>query len=283
MFEDEFKPATEKERLERAFLAQAAKLIVDKAWYDVDWEIYFRMFMFDFDEISHRIPRLLKSQSFGNRDYSRNVYRALELAYQIDQQRAIAMIIHIIDDIEINEEELTKYPAVKAFLENKDLTDFSQLLPKISMSFTKYLNISNVPDDFYRDLIDLINKCYSYGIYPAVLVFSRKLLENLLVDILRRKYGMQNVELFFDTERRRFRSFNELLKNFEERLNDFRPIIPHLDTNFIKKVNIFREAGNSAVHTLELNIRKDELDKYRNDLEYTVKTLIRLYNNINIK
>ncbi|WP_456329928.1 hypothetical protein [Archaeoglobus sp.] len=38
MFE-EFKPATEKERLEKAFLAQAAKLIVDKAWYDVDREI----------------------------------------------------------------------------------------------------------------------------------------------------------------------------------------------------------------------------------------------------
>ncbi len=96
------------------------------------------------------------------------------------------------------------------------MTDFSQLLPKIGVSFTKYLDISDVPDPFYRDLIDLINKCYSYGIYPAVLVFSRKLLENLLVDILRKKYGMQNVELFFDTKRRRFRSFNELLKNFEE-------------------------------------------------------------------
>ncbi|WP_456329934.1 hypothetical protein [Archaeoglobus sp.] len=280
MFEDDFKPATEKERVERAFLAQAAKLIVDKAWYDVDWGIYFRMFMFDPDEILHHVPRLFRSQSFGDPDYPRNVYQALELAYQIDQQRAIAMIIYILDDIRINEEELTKYPAVKAFLENKDLTDFSQLLPKIGASFTKYLDISDVPDPFYRDLIELINKCYSYGIYPAVLIFSRKLLENLLVDILRKKYGMQNVELFFDTKRRRFRSFNELLKNFEEKLNDFIPIIPHLDTELIRKINTFREAGNSSAHTLEVNIQKSWLDEKQADLEYVVKTLIRLYNNI---
>ena len=279
MFKDEFE-ATEKERLEIAFLAQVAKLIADKAWYDVDWKIYFRMFMFDFGEILHHVPRLVRSQSFGDPDYPRNVYRALELAYQIDKQRVIAMIIHILDDIKINEEELTKYPAVKAFLENKDLTDFSQLLPKIGVSFTKYLDISDVPDPFYRDIIELINKCYSYEIYPAVLVFSRKLLENLLVDILRKKYGMQNVDLFFDTKRRRFRSFNELLKNFEERLDDFIPIIPHLDSNFIRKVNIFREAGNSSAHTLELNIQRSWLDENRDDLEYVVKTLIRLYNNI---
>ena len=56
MFEDEFKPATEKERLERAFLAQAAKLIVDKAWFDVDWEIYFRMLIpFFFIKIKNSI------------------------------------------------------------------------------------------------------------------------------------------------------------------------------------------------------------------------------------
>jgi len=280
MFEDKFKPVREKERLEKAFLSQAAKLIVDKAWYDVNWEIYFRMFMFDFDEILRHVPRLVRSQTFGDSDYPNNVYRALELAYRIDKQKVIAMIIYILRDIEINEEELTKYPAVKAFLENKDLADFSQLLPKIDASLTQYLDISIVPDPFYRDLIDLINKCYSYGIYPAVLIFSRKLLENLLVDILRRKYGMRNVELFFDTKRRRFRSFNELLKNFEEKLNDFIPIIPHLDTGFIRKVNIFREAGNSSAHTLELSIQKDWLDEHRGDLEYIVKTLIRLFNNI---
>ena len=269
----------EKELLEKALIAQVTKLIVDKVW-DIEWEIYFRMFMFDFDEILHYVPRLIKSQRFRDPDYPDNVYYALELSYQIDSQRALAMITRILNDIGIEEGELVKYPAVKTLLENEDLMDFSQLLPKISASPIKYLDISDVPDPFYRDLIDLINKCYSYGIYPAVLVFSRKLLENLLVDILRKKYGMQNVELFFDTKRRRFRSFNELLKNFEERLDDFKLIIPHLDREFIRKINKFREAGNSSAHTLELNIQRNWLDENREDLNYVVKTLIRLYNNI---
>lgn len=195
---------------------------------------------------------------------------------------AMQMIRHILGKLrkQLGNGIFIEYPLVKAFLERGELPELSVIFP---ITETKYLDISNVPDPFYRNLINLINKCYSYGIYPAVLVFSRKLLENLLVDILRKKYGMQNVELlelFFDRKRRRFRSFNELLKNFEERLDDFKPIIPHLGTDFIRKVNTFREAGNSSAHTLELNIQKSWLDENRDELEYVVKTLIRLYNNI---
>ena len=279
---DEFKPATDKEKLEMAFLAQAAKLIVDSAGYSVNWEIYFTMFMFDFSEIEYHVPRLTRSQYWGDPDYPDNVYRALKLAYEIDPQRALAMIVYILNDIGVHEEELAKYPAVKAFLENKDLKDFSQIFPKVDLSLTKYLDISDVPDPFYRDLIDLINKCYSYGIYPAVLVFSRKLLENLLIDILRRKYGMKNIHLFFDPNHGRFRNFNELLKNFKERLDDFKIIIPDLDHKFIEKINKFREKGNASAHKLveDIYVQKKWLDENRNDLNFIVKVLIRIYNNI---
>ena len=58
------------------------------------------------------------------------------------------------------------------------------------------LLIENVPDDFYRQLIDLINECYSKGIYSAVSIFSRKLLESLIVDILKKKYGTTNIDIF---------------------------------------------------------------------------------------
>lgn len=270
-----------KEQLEKAFLAQAAKLIVEKAGCNVSWKAYFEMFMFDFDEILKEIPRFEKSMIFNDPDYLNNVYEALELAYQKDQLNAIAMTIYIVEDIKVKKEELTKYPTVEAFLEDKDLTDFFQPLPKVGvLSTVKYLDISEVPDSFYRDLINLINKCYSYGIYPAVLVFSRKLLENLLIDILRKKYGMQYLKLFFNEKRGRFCSFNELLKNFEEKLNDFKDIVPDLNKKFIKNINTFREAGNSSAHSLELCVKKKELDKKQEDLEYIVKVLIRIYNNI---
>jgi len=263
---------------ERSSIAQVAKLIVDTAGYEISWKII--LDMFGFGDILEDVPRLIKSQRFGDSDYPDNVYRTLELAYEINPRRALAMMTCIIRDIGIEEQILEHYPGAKAIIENKEVNDLSRLLPKVNLSFTPYLQITDVPDPFYRDLIELINKCYVYEIYPAVLIFSRKLLENLLVDILRKKYGMQNVELFFDTNRRRFRSFNELLKNFKDRLEEFRVIIPNLDNKFIEKINEFREVGNSSAHSLECTIPKEWLDEKREELEYVVKVLIRLYKHI---
>lgn len=270
--------SSDREKLERAIIAQTAKILSSKeCWDRTDWRITLEMFMFS--HLLNKVSRLIRSQFFHDEDYPDNVFWVLKNAYEENPQMAIQMIRYILEELkeQLGEGIFTRYPLVKAFLEKSEIFDQSVIF---SVTEAEYLAISDVPDPFYRDLIDLINKCYSYGIYPAVLVFNRKLLENLLVDILRKKYGTQNVELFFDTKRRRFRSFNELLKNFEENLDDFIPIIPHLNSNFIKKVNIFREAGNSSAHTFELNIQRSWLDENRDDLEYVVKTLIRLYNNI---
>jgi len=269
--------SSDKEKLDKAIIAQTVDILSsEECWNGVDWRITLEMFMFG--HLLDKVPRLLRSQFFHDDDYPNNVLRTLKYAYEENPQIAMQMIRYILEKLrdQLGESIFTRYPLVKAFLERNE----SELPVIFPTTETKYLDVSNVPDPFYRDLIDLINKCYSYGIYPAVLVFSRKLLENLLVDILRRKYGMQNVELFFDAKRRRFRSFNELLKNFEEGLDDFKVIMPHLNRDFIRKINTFREAGNSSAHTLELNIQKSWLDENRDELEYVVKTLIRLYNNI---
>jgi len=236
------------EKVEKAFLAQAAKLISDEAWYDVDWNIVLNMFMFG--NLLEDVPRLMRSQSFGDPDYPSNVLYTLESAYEIDAKRTLAMIVYILKDIGIKEETINKYPAIKAILKNREIKDLSSLFPEISYTLTetKYLNITEYPDDFYKDLVELINKCYIYVIYPAVYVFSRKLLENLLIDILRKKYGMENIDLFFDTKHRRFYSFNVLMRNFVDKIEDFKIIIPSLDHNFINIINKFRESGNSSAH-----------------------------------
>jgi hypothetical protein len=145
-----------------------------------------------------------------------------------------------------------------------------------------YLEIENVPDDFYQQLIDLINGCYSKGIYAAVLIFCRKLLECLIVDILKKKYGTTDVTIFFDKQNRRYHSFNTLLKEFESRLSDFKVDMPSLESKFIRSISKFREKGNVNAHVLELNDEKDklELDKNKKELGYIVKVLIRLSNNV---
>lgn len=140
-----------------------------------------------------------------------------------------------------------------------------------------YLKIENVPDDFYRQLIDLINECHAKEIYAAVPIFSRKLLESLIVDILKKKYGNDDVTIFFDRMNRRYHGFNNLLRTFEASLSNFE-IDMSLDKNFIREISKFRENGNVNVHVLELDIKKDKsmLDSSKDNLNYIVKKLIRL-------
>lgn len=280
MFIERSVKSEQTKQAEHAFLAQAAKLITDVAWHDVGWSMVLDMFMFG--DLLERVPRLIRSQSFGDPDYPNNVNAVFQVAHECDSQRAIAMVVYIIqEEMKANTQTLEKYPIVEAYLQNKELPDYTQILAKFgTYTSPKYLDITEVPDDFYRDLLDLINKCYTYGIYPAVNIFSRKLLENLLVDILRRKYSMKNVALFFDTEHGKHHSFNVLLKNFAARLGDFKIAMPSLDHEFINKVSKFRESGNSAAHTLEIDIKRKEVDQNRDDLEFVVKTLIRLYKNV---
>lgn len=141
------------------------------------------------------------------------------------------------------------------------------------------MEIENVPDDFYRQLINLINECYNKEVYAAVVpVLIRKLLESLIVDILKSKYGHANVNMFFDSSNNKYFGFNKLLKTFEDNLNDFKVDMPSLDKRILREISRFREKGNTSVHVLELDINKDksELDRDKDAINYIVKLLIRL-------
>jgi len=277
------------------FLAQLAKFLVDHFWHDVEWEIYLKMFGFGW--VLDEVPRLTRSQYWGDSDYPSNVLAALEKAYHSDPEKAVNMIMAILNDVLSKFEKrnilyggklvdinsiLSRYPAVKHFLESKKI---SGALPSVVFAIppgvgVRFLDITEYPDDFYRELVELINRSYLAGIYPAVFLFARKLIENLIIDILRKRYGLRNVELFFDSRHRRFKSLNELIKNFRDKLKDFQIIIPSLDQDFINKLNKFRERGNATAHALEILVKREDIDELRDDLRYVVMTLIRLLKNI---
>lgn len=167
-----------------------------------------------------------------------------------------------------------KVPTVKVIREREQRRDRKR------QPAQKYLSIRRLPDDFYYSLVDSINKSYTHEICMAVSVLVRKLLENLLVDILRKKFKTKNIDLFYGKHHGRFHSFNVLLRNFEGNLDSFKTVMPSIDSDFVKKLNTYREAGNSAAHTLEVETRKSDLDAKREELEFIVKALVRLYNNI---
>lgn len=79
-------------------------------------------------------------------------------------------------------------------------------------------------DPFIKGHIDEMNLAYTYNCYTSVFILARKIIENLLIDILRKKYPesiRENKELYFDIPKSRFKDFEEILKNLRNKKNDF--------------------------------------------------------------
>ena len=90
------------------------------------------------------------------------------------------------------------------------------------IEFVKY----ETTNRFIKDHVTETNKAYTSGCYTAAFILCRKIIENLLTDIIRRKYPSnkkQNVEIYFDTCRGRTRDFSEILRNLRKRSKDFGP------------------------------------------------------------
>lgn len=151
----------------------------------------------------------------------------------------------------------------------------------IQINFNKFINLRDVPGDFYRDLHDEINRAYNFGLYSVIPFLLRKFMENLIIDILRKKYTAQNIHIYYDVRNHKFHSFSQIVSNFESKLEDFKTIEKILDLEFIKRVNSYRESGNSTAHSISIKFGTAEISKLRNsseDVEYILKLLIRVLN-----
>jgi hypothetical protein len=143
----------------------------------------------------------------------------------------------------------------------------------------KFLDVTDVSDDFYKNLIDEINHLYRHGFMLSLSVLIRKLLENLLIDILRKRYGASDLSLYFDTSKHRFLDFSILIENFKSRKTDFQHVTPSLDNKLVGEINSYKEMGNSGAHSIDANIKIEFFKDKRAELNYLVKFLFRLLKN----
>lgn len=182
---------------------------------------------------------------------------------------------------------------IKQIMLEKDDTKQEQIqVPKKSVKETKsvqrqtkrkqkYLDIKILPDNFYIKLQNQINDAYHCKVYSAVTILIRKFLENLIVDILRKKYGDKppGLELYFNIHNNRYHDFSFLLEKLEEKvkLEDFKSL-PALNKSFIDKINVYRNKGNLSVHTLEIDFTKEDIDIDKSKIQLILEVLIRVFN-----
>ncbi|MFZ0510166.1 MAG: hypothetical protein WAM14_01055 [Candidatus Nitrosopolaris sp.] len=120
-------------------------------------------------------------------------------------------------------------------------------------------------EHFYNRLKNEINMGYKFGLYTSVVVLSRKLVENLLIDMLRKKYPPNeegNLELYYDKKRKRFHDFAVLLDNLEKLKSKF-GIDELTISKFLSLAKPFRASANSNAHSIIEVSEKEIIIKYK--------------------
>ena len=107
--------------------------------------------------------------------------------------------------------------------------------------------------------IEEINRAYNAGCYTATYILSRKVIENLIIGLLKKKFSKQP-NLYFDTGRGRFRDFSEILKNLSTSKKSFDPTIHKAIDRLVSKASAFKDEANDKTHSLFHIATKKELD-----------------------
>lgn len=160
--------------------------------------------------------------------------------------------------------------SVRRFLDKEDKTSLPtyievlkpvrvlQQRPKKSkeriIQFVKY----PTQDPFRKAHIEEVNRAYTYKCYTSALVICRKIIENLLIDILRLKFPentRENKELYYDIGRGQIKGLKELLENLQSKKEDF-----EIDKKLVEKIL-------SCVHPI-----KEDLDQKVHSWYHVIKT-----------
>lgn len=134
-------------------------------------------------------------------------------------------------------------------------------------------------DYFIKGHISEANRAYSKGCYTCVYILSRKIIENLIIDLLKNKFppnSLENKNLYFDTNQNRFKDFGEVLNNLLKKKNDFGvgkgKTVESLYKNALKLKNDANDRTHSWFYLVE---RKVEIDDIK------IQTIVELIINLN--
>jgi predicted RNA-binding Zn-ribbon protein involved in translation (DUF1610 family)/uncharacterized protein YutD len=137
-------------------------------------------------------------------------------------------------------------------------------------------NISDIP--VYSALLNEINDCFDNESFSATILLVRKLIENLIVDILRVMYGMSQIDMFYLKDQRRFKNLSDLISVLREKIKDFGGY--GLEDRHLRTIEKLREEGNSTSHSIIDHATLGELLELKADARKAILALHKTYTNI---
>ena len=187
--------------------------------------------------------------------------------FAIDEGMGIELILH---EVVRGEEVEQIFPDARI----NGSMDFESKGPSGEILASPELLITTKFDDeFYDELVFEINSAFRLRLFTATMVLVRKLFERLIIELLRQKYGMPQIELFYSTQDDGFHSLSTLIRNLRTKIDDFKPYdffkLDREKESFLNFLWDVKEEGNASAHSLgpllgpeEINALKPSIDKY---------------------
>lgn len=133
---------------------------------------------------------------------------------------------------------------------------------------------------FYDRLKDEINMAYKYGLFTSVSLLCRKMIQDLVYEILRLKYPANiqaNLEIYYNQKENRQHDFTLLIKNLEDKKDEY-GIDKDWISEFISLVKPFRPTSNSNAHSIIKFADEEEILEYK--VPKMISLLIKLRDNL---
>lgn len=116
---------------------------------------------------------------------------------------------------------------------------------------------------FLIEHLDEINRSYTFHCYTAAFILTRKVIENLITEIIKKKFPGKNKtdkELYLNFSTGHIRDLSELIKNLREKSNGFDPDEKKLIQRILQLSEKFKDDANDKTHSLYHRSNKKELD-----------------------
>jgi hypothetical protein len=253
----------------KTFLRGTVSLLVDESFYvkcviNKDYEFEVR------SKGSH--------EPYGGVSYERCLFLPEKLVkrFAIDEGMGIELILHevakgeMLEDVFVEKEVEQIFPDVRI----DGSMDFESKGPSGEiLASSELLITTKFDDEFYDELVFEINSVFSLRLFTATMVLVRKLFERLIIKLLRQKYGMPQIELFYSTQDNGFHSLSTLIRNLRKKIDDFKPYdffkLDREKESFLNFLWNMKEEGDASAHSLgpilgreEINALKPSINKY---------------------
>lgn len=258
----------------QSLIAQFSGFISSKDISKEDWEIVTKEFgVYD---IAKNTERFFRSWYFDDDDKALRTTNFLENIHEEDSELTKLLISRVYTRVgSASSAEFEKYPMVRVIEDGID--NETSLVNRNAYNSDPFIEIENLPDSFYPELVEEINSCYQNGSYTATLILCRKLLENASIEVLRARFGIENgMYLFFDDERGQFIQFSQLISNLNKEIGNFEPLSDGADEELTQQLHEIRYQSNAGAHSLEKSITKDKVDEFKNSIGRTAVILFDL-------